>query len=98
MTVCSPDGLAPLVTMVHTWPRAAAMSWCAVPWKSTRLAPGGHDGQLAAGLTHVLDDVGGEQDGAVAGQLGEQVAEADALFRIEPGGGLVHDQELGIVE
>lgn len=31
-------------------------------------------------------------------QLREQVPEADPLLRVEPGGGLVHDQQLGVGE
>ena len=51
-------------------------------------------GHVAAGLADVLDDVGGEDHGAIDGQVDQQVAKADALFGIEPGGGLVDDQEL----
>lgn len=52
------------------------------------------DGELVAGLGDVLDDVGGEQDGAVRGEAGEEVAKADALLRIQAGGGLIDDERL----
>ena len=46
----------------------------------------------------VGDDVGRENDDTLAGKLGEEIAEADALFRVEAGSGLVDDEELWVVE
>ena len=43
-------------------------------------------------------DVGAENDGVVAGQRLEQVADFDDLLRVETGGGLVQDQHVGIVD
>ena len=54
--------------------------------------------QHAAGLRHILDDMGGEQDRPIAREIGEQVAEADTFFRVEPRCRLIHDQQLRIVE
>ena len=45
---------------------------------------------------HVLDNVGGQQDQPVPGGLGEQVAEVNALLRVQPHRGLVKDQEGGV--
>ena len=42
---------------------------------------------------HVLDDVGGEEHQPVLGRAGEQVAEVDALLRVQTHRGLVKDQE-----
>jgi hypothetical protein len=39
-----------------------------------------------------------QEDDHVGGDVGEQVVEADALFRVEAGGGLVDDDQLGIAE
>ena len=39
-----------------------------------------------------------EDDNALAGQLGEKIAKADALFGIEARGGLINDEELRIVQ
>ncbi len=54
------------------------------------------DDDLVAHRLHILDDVGGEQHQPVLGGAGEQVAEVDALLRVQPHGGLVKDQEGGI--
>ena len=51
------------------------------------------DDQTVADGLDVLDDMGGQQDQAVLGCLGEQVAEMDPFFRVQPYGGLVQDQE-----
>jgi hypothetical protein len=34
----------------------------------------------------------------LAGEVGEQVAKADALLGVEAGGGFVHDEQLRVVE
>ena len=55
-------------------------------------------GHVPAGLAELLHDVGGEDHHPVAGQVNQQVAEADALLRVQPGGRLVHDQDAGVVD
>jgi hypothetical protein len=45
---------------------------------------------------HVLDDVGREQDGAVAREVGEQSVEAIPFFGVEARRGLVHDDQIGV--
>jgi hypothetical protein len=57
-----------------------------------------HDGDPGGGRFDIRNDVRGQDHDAVAGQVGEQVAEPDALFWIEPHGGFVDDQQLGIVQ
>ena len=42
--------------------------------------------------------MGGEEDDAITAEGREEIAEADALFRIEAGGGFIYDEEIGIVE
>jgi hypothetical protein len=42
--------------------------------------------------------VGGEQHDAIARQLAEQVPEPHPLLGIQPGGGLVHDEDTRVVE
>ena len=44
------------------------------------------------------DDVRGEDDDAFSRQIREQVAEADALFGVEPDGGFIDDEQLRVVE
>ena len=56
------------------------------------------DGHVAAGLADVFDDVRGEQDHAVGGQVDQQVAEADALLGVETGGGFIDDEQLRVVD
>jgi len=56
------------------------------------------DGDVGGDGLDVRDDVRGEDDDALAGKLGEEIAEAHALFGIETRGGLIHDEELGVVE
>lgn len=46
-----------------------------------------YDYDLGAGLGDVIDDVGGQQHGAVARERDEQVAEPQAFFGIETSGG-----------
>ena len=46
----------------------------------------------------VGDDVRREYDYALAGEGVDEVAEADALARVEPCGGLVEDEQPGLVE
>lgn len=55
-------------------------------------------GQVVAGLRDVLDDVRGEQDGALGGEVGQHVAEADAFLGVQAGGGLVDDEQLWVVD
>src|SRR5579883_3167712 len=61
-------------------------------------APALHDGYPLAGLGDILDDVGGEDHHPIAAQIRQQIAEADALLRVKPGGRLIHNQELRVVE
>ena len=49
--------------------------------------------KLVAHRLHILDDVGGEQHQPLLCRPGEQVAEMDALLRVQPHRGLVEDQE-----
>ena len=49
--------------------------------------------EAVAHRLHVLDDVGGEEHQPVLGRAGEQVAEVDALLRVQTHRGLVKDQE-----
>ena len=53
---------------------------------------------VGGGGFDVGNDVGGKNDDAFAGEFGEQIAEAHALFGIESGGGFVDDEQLRIVE
>ncbi len=46
----------------------------------------------------VGNDVGGEDDDALARKLGEKIAEANALFRIKAGSGFIHNEQLRIIE
>jgi hypothetical protein len=97
--------MAPL-TMQRCFSAASAWWAASTPPSSTSASsaraacqPPARDERDARGRGfHVGDDVRGEDDDALAGQIREQVAEADALFGIEPGRGLVDDQELRIVE
>ena len=54
------------------------------------------DHDLVAHRLHILDDVGGEKHQMLLGCAGKQVAEVDALLRVQAHGGLVEDQEGGI--
>ena len=54
------------------------------------------DHDLVAHRLHILDDVGGEQYQPVLRCTGEQIAEVDALLRVQSHRGLVKDQEGGI--
>ena len=54
------------------------------------------DHDLVAHRLHILDDVGREKHQMLLGCAGEQVAEVDALLRVQSHGGLVKDQEGGI--
>ena len=56
------------------------------------------DGDLGGGCFHVRDDVRREDDDPLAGQLGQQIAKAHPLLRIEPRRRLVHDEQLRIVQ
>ena len=56
------------------------------------------DRHVAAQVGHVADDVRGEDDDHVVADGAEEVVEADALLRIEAGGGLVDDDEAGLAE
>lgn len=75
-----------------TWPCAWAMSSSGVPvnrirpWWMTTI-------WLHTDWT-ILDDVGGQQYQLVLGRLGEKVAKADPLLRIQPHGGFVQDEQL----
>src|ERR1700722_17804107 len=56
------------------------------------------DGHARAEFADVFDDVGGENDDDVAADGAEEIEEAIAFGGVEAGGGLVHDDELGIGE
>ena len=51
------------------------------------------DHDLVAHRLHILDDVGGEEHQPLLGGAGEEVAEVDALLRVQPHCGLIKDQE-----
>ena len=51
------------------------------------------DHQPVTHRLHVLDNVGGQQYQPVLGRAGEQVAEVDALLRVQPHRRLIEDQE-----
>lgn len=55
-----------------------------------------HNDQLAADRLHILNDMGGQQHQPVLGCLGKEVAEVDALLRVQAHGGLVKDEELRV--
>jgi len=57
-----------------------------------------HQGDVRRDRLDVGDDVGRLDHEPAEAELGQQVAEAHPLLRVEPGGGLVDDQELGIGE
>ena len=57
-----------------------------------------NDGHAAAQVHDVLHDVGGENHDHLLADLGQQVVEAVALAGIEPGRGLVHNQQLGVAD
>jgi len=61
-------------------------------------APRSDEGDVGGRCLDIADDVGGEQDDALARQLGQEVAEANPLLRIEAARGLVDDQQTWIVE
>ena len=57
------------------------------------------DGHAVAELLGLFDVVGGEQDGALlAAQVQHELVDFEARLRVEPGGGLVEEEHLGIVE
>src|SRR5471032_11343 len=57
-----------------------------------------NDGHAGTELTHVVDDVGGENDGDGGADGAEQVEEAVALGGVKAGGGLIDDDELRVAE
>jgi hypothetical protein len=59
---------------------------------------GAHHRERGRARLDVGDDVRGQDHQALAGKVGEQVAEAHALFRIQADRRLVDDQQLRIVE
>ena len=61
-------------------------------------APVVDDGQAVAELVGLLHVVRGEEDGlALAVQLAEDLPQREAALRIEPGGGLVEEEDRGAV-
>ena len=56
------------------------------------------DDDALAGLLHLAEDVGAEDDGVVAGEGLEQLADFDDLLGVEAAGGLVEDQDIGVVD
>ena len=61
-------------------------------------ASGRDDRHPLAQIRHVVDDVRGEDDDDVLADLGEQVQEAVALFRIQTGGRLIDDDQRGVAD
>ncbi len=64
----------------------------------------GHDPALVqdehpvAGGLHLLQDVGGEDDRLLLAQALDELADLDDLVGVQPGGGLVQDEDLGVVD
>ena len=58
----------------------------------------GDEGDVGGGGLDVGDDVRGENHDALTGELGEQIAKADALFGVESSCGLIDDEQLWVVE
>ena len=56
------------------------------------------DDHLLAGLLHFGQNVGAENNGVIAGQAANQLAGFVDLFGIQAGGGLVENQNIGIVD
>ena len=54
--------------------------------------------QAGAHRLHILDDVGGQEHQPVLGQPGKQVAEVNALLRVQSHRGLVKDQKRRIAQ
>ncbi len=49
-------------------------------------------------MLHFREDVGAENDGVLARQCVQQIADFDNLLGVEAGGGLVENQHVGIVD
>ena len=56
------------------------------------------DEHLLAGLLHFGQDVRAQDDGVVAGQAADQIARFVDLLGVQPGGGLVENQNVGVVD
>jgi hypothetical protein len=56
------------------------------------------DDDALAGLRHLREDVRAQHDRVVAGQASNQIARFHDLFRVEPGGRLVEDQDFRVVD
>ena len=55
------------------------------------------DDDLLADCLHFGEDVGAQDDGVFAGEALDQLARFDDLLRVESGGRLVENQDVGIV-
>ena len=56
------------------------------------------DDDALAGVLHFAEDVGAENDGVVAGEVLQQLADFDDLLGVEAGSGLIEDQHIGVVD
>ena len=56
------------------------------------------DDDALAGLTHLGQDVGAQDDRVVAGQVLDELSGFDDLLRVESGSGLVQDQDVRFVD
>ena len=61
-------------------------------------SPARDEPDASGGRLHVRNDVRGENHDALAREIPQEIAEPHPFFRIEPAGGLVHDQQARIVE
>eukprot|EP01084_Bolivina_argentea_P250227 419179_1 len=55
----------------------------------------GHDGHTVGQYLHLLQVVGGQDDGAVLGGAADHTPQLAAAGRVHPGGGLVQEEHLG---
>jgi hypothetical protein len=60
--------------------------------------PWSDDDDALAGMLHFAEDVGAEDDGVLAGERFQQLADFDDLLGVEAAGGLVEDQHVGVVD
>jgi hypothetical protein len=75
----------------------AAMTSRGLPW--ARMRPGVDDGQPVGEALGLVHEVGGQQDGgALGGEAAQALPDQVAGLGVEAGGGLVEDQQLGLVD
>ena len=82
-------------THSHTFPSTAGKVFGRSVGNQLALRDQGDVGGRRFDVRH---DMGRENDDAIAGEIREQIAEADPLFRIQSGRGFIDDQQLWIVQ